>query len=99
MSPEEEIISLPRRKIRSILRDPAKTAEAIKLVYVSDIQEGIRRLRKGSSFEYFLGDRKVKDKGTLGRIKSLVIPPAWENVWICKFSEGHLQATGLDVKN
>jgi DNA topoisomerase-1 len=41
----------------------------------------------------------IKDKSTLKRIRSLVIPPAWKNVWICQIAEGHLQATGLDARN
>ena len=41
----------------------------------------------------------VNDKNTLQRIKSLVIPPAWEHVWICTLPNGHLQVTGVDVKN
>jgi DNA topoisomerase-1 len=41
----------------------------------------------------------VSDKNQLLRIKKLVIPPAWENVWICALPNGHLQATGIDLKN
>ncbi|MCY7293664.1 MAG: DNA topoisomerase IB, partial [Ferruginibacter sp.] len=49
-------------------------------------------------FFYALGEEKIKDEALLKRIKSLVIPPAWENVWICALENGHLQATGTDVK-
>lgn len=94
----EEIKKLPKRKIRSIGTDPEKTAGAVNLVYVNDSQDGIRRMRKGKGFFYTSGDKRVNDKATLQRIKSLVIPPAWENVWICSLPNGHLQATGTDVK-
>ena len=94
------IEELPKRKIKSILKDPAKTAEAVNLVYVTDATErGILRKRKGKSFAYYLENKLVKDKAILSRIKSLVIPPAWENVWICALENGHLQATGLDARN
>ena len=42
--------------------------------------------------------KRVTDKNDLLRIRKLVLPPAWENVWICSLSDGHLQATGYDVK-
>ena len=76
-----------------------KTAKAINLIYVSDTMPGISRVRKGDKFIYLDGDNKITDKETLARINSLVLPPAWTQVWICKKENGHLQATGLDVKN
>jgi DNA topoisomerase-1 len=95
----EEQIKLPKKKILAIDRDPEKTAKAIDLIYVHDSQPGIQRIKKGKSFEYQLGEKSVNDEETLARIKSLVIPPAWESVWICKSANGHLQATGIDTKN
>ena len=50
------------------------------------------------NFDYFFAGKKITDENELQRIKSLVIPPAWENVWICKLSNGHLQVTGTDIK-
>src|ERR1051326_6511012 len=94
----EEIIKLPKKKIRAILSDPAKSAEAVNLVYVSDSQPGIQRVKNHENFEYIAGDLKLEDEEELRRIKKLVIPPAWENVWICLLPNGHLQATGLDLK-
>lgn len=94
----EEIIKIPVKKIKRISSDPVKSAEAVDLTYVSDTQPGITRLKKGSAFEYLLNGSKLKDKTQLQRIKSLVIPPAWENVWICVLANGHLQVTGNDVK-
>lgn len=94
----EEEIHLTRKKIRSIIKDPVKTAEAVNLVYVNNAQPGIIRLKKGKDFGYVFNSKPVKDEDTLKRIKSLVIPPAWQDVWICNLENGHLQVTGLDVK-
>ena len=92
----EQISRLPKRKIKTILHDAEKAAQAVNLVYVSDTAPGITRVKKGDAFLYLLNNQPLKDDEELQRIKSLVIPPAWENVWICPLSNGHLQATGLD---
>ena len=68
------------------------------LKYVSNTDPGIRRVKKGDGFAYVMDEKPVKDTETLQRIKSLVLPPAWENVWICASPDGHLQATGIDAK-
>ena len=92
-------IKISSKKIKAILHDVEKSAKAINLVYVQDTQAGINRVKKGEAFHYYLGKKQLRDEETLNRIKSLVIPPAWENVWICHLENGHLQATGVDVKN
>jgi DNA topoisomerase-1 len=62
---------------------------------------GLRRIRRGRGFCYVSsveGRRdSVDDPETLGRIESLVIPPAWKNVWICPYPNGHIQAVGTDA--
>jgi DNA topoisomerase-1 len=60
---------------------------------------GITRRRSGRGFAYldYRGER-VTDPADLDRIKALVIPPAWERVWICAAPNGHIQATGFDAK-
>ena len=93
-----EEIKVTKRKIKSIGSDPEKTAKAINLIYVSDTDPGITRVKNGEKFQYFFKDKKIEDDEVLLRIKHLVIPPAWTNVWICHEENGHLQATGLDVK-
>jgi DNA topoisomerase-1 len=98
MSEEEVLAQIPKRKIRTLIKDPAKSAEAVNLVYVNDSDPGIQRIKKGSSFEYWSDGKQVTDEEDLLRIKHLVIPPAWENVWICKLPNGHLQVTGWDVR-
>lgn len=98
-----EIISdlpkIPRRKLRSILNDEEKTALAVDLLYVNDTEPGIERKKKGGKFIYFFNNKEVRNDEELLRIKHLVIPPAWEKVWICAKENGHLQATGIDTRN
>lgn len=77
--------------------DPVESARAARLRYVVDATPGIRRRRAGKSFYYVGPDgAPVRDSETLGRIRSLAIPPAWRDVWICPDPRGHLQATGYD---
>lgn len=71
--------------------------EENRLVYASDSLPGIRRKRAGDKFDYFdKKERKIADEKILARIKKLVLPPAWENVWIAEKANAHLQATGID---
>lgn len=98
MTAEDEVIAqISKKKIRH-LKDPKKTAQAVNLVYVSDRDAGITRRRAEKGFDYYLNGKKIRSKETLLRIKKLVIPPAWEEVWICPLENGHLQATGIDTK-
>ena len=79
--------------------DPVQFARAAGLRYVSDRQPGLRRVKTAKGFRYVDPDgAAVRDAETLGRIKSLVIPPAWSDVWITKHTNGHLQATGRDAR-
>src|SRR5947209_12282097 len=76
--------------------DPAAEAG---LVYTSDEEPGIRRVRKGKQFQYISREgTRIRDQATLDRIRSLAIPPAWEQVWISTRPRGHLQATGRDAR-
>src|ERR1700735_3415416 len=60
--------------------------------------DGSHRVRRGRGFGYVDADGdRVTDAATLDRIKALVIPPAWEDVWICALVNGHIQATGTDA--
>ncbi|WIM99356.1 DNA topoisomerase IB [Actinoplanes oblitus] len=59
---------------------------------------GLSRRRSGSGFRYLdPAGTPVRDRETLDRIKSLAIPPAWTDVWICPDPRGHIQATGIDA--
>jgi len=69
------------------------------LRYVSDAGDGIRRRRAGAGFVYVDAQgRRVRDPETLQRIRSLVVPPAWRDVWICASAHGHIQAVGRDAR-
>ena len=95
-------ILLPKispKKIAKISNDPEKTAKAVNLIYVTDSEDGIIRKKSGRGFSYTFEEKKVADKKQLERIKKLVIPPAWRDVWICSIDNGHLQVTGMDDKN
>jgi DNA topoisomerase-1 len=90
--------------------DPAEhanlreTAAAAGLHYVSDDRPGLRRRRTGKHFSYRREDHDgtageiLREPETLARIRSLAIPPAWTDVWICADPRGHLQATGRDAR-
>jgi DNA topoisomerase-1 len=69
------------------------------LSYCSDDSPGIRRRGAGRGFSYRdASGQSVRDPATLARIRALVIPPAWTDVWICPRANGHIQATGRDAK-
>jgi len=71
----------------------------VRLKRVSCSGPGIRRVRSGKGFRYVdAAGTAVKDAETLTRIRELVIPPAWEDVWICAIPNGHVQATGVDAR-
>lgn len=81
------------------LIDPVQSAKAAGLRYVNDTIPGIRRQKAGESFRYLAPNgNPVADPDELRRIRSLAIPPAWTDVWICPVPNGHLQATGHDVR-
>jgi DNA topoisomerase-1 len=76
-----------------------ETLEETGLVYTSDASPGIRREPQGDGFVYYKPNgRLVEDEKTLARIRSLAIPPAYMDVWICPITNGHLQATGKDAR-
>ncbi len=79
--------------------DPAVAAKQARLRHVGDHLPGITRHSAKTGFDYRLPDGAlVRDIETLRRIRALVIPPAWREVWICLDANGHLQATGRDAR-
>jgi DNA topoisomerase I len=98
MIPVSEDIQIGKRLFRAITNDAPKAINAVGLVYVSSTEPGFTRIRIGDRFNYMDGNRKLRDHEHLMRIRKLVLPPAWENVWICKLHNGHLQATGTDKR-
>jgi DNA topoisomerase-1 len=98
---EENELPLPRlshKKFLQLDRNYERSAEVAELVYVSDSQPGILRLKKGRGYVYTFGEKPVRKKGDIERIRKLAIPPAWTSVWICTLPNGHLQATGYDLR-
>lgn len=78
---------------------PHVETRAMGLVYVSDEQPGLSRVRHGKGFSYRdVKGRAIKDRDELARIRALAIPPAYTDVWICTNPRGHLQATGRDAR-
>ena len=79
--------------------DPVESAEEAGLRYVTDASPGIRRRRAGRGFSYIGPDgKRVTNRDQVAWIRSLAIPPAWTDVWICTSRRGHLQATGRDAR-
>jgi DNA topoisomerase I len=88
---------LKHRDFLKIDKDYEAAASAANLIYVTDKDAGIERIKKGKGFLYTFKGEPIQDEKDLDRIKKLVIPPAWTNVWISKSPNGHIQATGFDV--
>jgi DNA topoisomerase IB len=79
--------------------EAAQMADEAGLIYVSDAEPGISRVRVGKSFRYFTPDqRELAAAKELERIARLAVPPAYRDVWICTQARGHLQATGRDAR-
>lgn len=79
--------------------EPEESARAAGLRYVTDKTPGIRREQHGEDFVYVSpSGTRISEEQELERIKSLAIPPAWTDVWICTNPRGHIQATGHDAK-
>lgn len=77
----------------------SSSLRAAALCYATDADGGITRQRAGRGFSYrTVSGRPLRDKTTLRRIQALAIPPAWTDIWICPYPNGHLQATGRDAR-
>lgn len=94
----EKLIELSHKEFLKIDRDYSKAAKVADLVYVNDKSPGINRLKKGKGFVYIYDSKPLKEKAEIERIRKLAIPPAWTNVWICASENGHIQATGFDIR-
>lgn len=82
------------------LLEARASAKEAGLRYFTDSAPGFARRRVGAkSFAYLdTSGKRVRDARVLERFRALVIPPAWENVWICPSEKGHLQVTGRDAR-
>ena len=88
--------STPLSPLEIINLEGRRSAKVARLRYVTDTTTGIRRVRQGRKFSYLSARGKpLRDAAVLERIRLLAIPPAWQEVWICPWANGHLQAVGL----
>ncbi len=87
-----------RKQLDKIGRDPKVTARAVGLRYVSDSSPGYTREKVGEDYQFLDAKRSiVEDEELLERFRKMVIPPAYTDVWICPYENGHLQFTGVDA--
>ena len=88
-----------QNKLDKIGSDSKITAKSVGLRYAGVSEKGFYRFKKGTKFIYKdENGALINDDEILSRIAKLVIPPAWENVWISPYHNGHLQVTGNDAK-
>src|SRR4051812_31859324 len=79
--------------------DASADAKSARLRYVSDTAKSISRRRGKDGFTFHTPDgSQITDDDEIARIRKLAIPPAYEDVWICRQPNGHLQATGRDAR-
>ncbi|MCC0807556.1 DNA topoisomerase IB [Methylobacterium sp. W2] len=87
------------REEDGVVADPRDAAIEAGLTYVDADRPGLTRRKSGTGFSYRDAKGKVvRDPKILRRIRSLAIPPAYTDVWICPRANGHIQATGRDAK-
>jgi len=80
------------------IADTLEAARAARLRYVRTDTPGYTRVKNGTEVYYMdRQGKRITDEAILERIRKLVLPPAWEQVWICPYANGHLQATGIDA--
>lgn len=91
-------VKISHRKHLSLVKDYSQSAALAKLMYVTDKEPGINRIKKGKGFAYLINNTFITDKTEITRIRKLSIPPAWTKVWICSKDNGHIQATGFDIR-
>jgi DNA topoisomerase-1 len=89
----------PKKVVGGAPVEPEAAAKAAGLHYVDDETPGITRIKAGTGFGYRDANGKtIRDPELLKRVRSLAIPPAYTDVWICPDPRGHIQATGRDAK-
>lgn len=92
------VVQLSHKEFLLMAHDNERAAKAASLVYVNDAAPGIERQKRGKGFVYIYDNKPLKGNAQIERIRKLAIPPAWTNVWICPLDNGHIQATGMDVR-
>ena len=87
------------QQLNELYADAKTCAKLVGLTYIDDDSRGITRRKQGKGFVYHDSDQQlIADKVLKERIAKLVIPPAWQEVWICPQTNGHILATGIDDK-
>lgn len=89
---------MARKLTVAVRNDPLRSARTAGLKYTRDDTPGIRRVKAGRAFRYLTARGKPVKARDLKRIRALVLPPAWTDVWICPDPAGHLQATARDAR-
>lgn len=92
------MVQLSHNKYVKLVNDYPAAASIAHLIYVNDKDPGIERIKKRNNFLYLLNQKRIAEKTEIERIKKLAIPPAWTKVWICAKHNGHIQATGYDIR-
>lgn len=95
----EDLPVISHKEFLKLNKNYERAASLVNLVYVTDKHAGIARIKRGKNFVYVFDNKPLKEKNEIERIKKLAIPPSWTNVWICALDNGHIQATGLDMRN
>jgi len=91
-------IPLSHKQFLRVDHDYEQAAEAAHLVYVTGREPGITRTKRGKGYSYAFQGKTVSDPAVIQRIRGLAIPPSWTKVWICRTANGHIQATGIDLR-
>lgn len=91
-------MALKTTQIKKILKDPSIAAETANLIYLTEEELTIKRHRHGKGFFYTDKEKKINKRTDIEHFKSLVIPPAWNDVHIASIRNGHLQVVGKDEK-
>lgn len=85
------------RRIRELYSDPKRCARHLGLRYIEEFTHGYRQEKRGRGLAFFgASGRPVKDPAKVEMLKALRVPPAWQDVWICPSSRGHILAVGID---
>ncbi len=92
-------MTISPEEINTLMSDPYEAIDFANLSYVSEEKLSIRRKKVGRGFSYIYKGERLRDEKTIKRIKSLVIPPAWQEVRITHLKKGHLQVVGRDESN
>jgi len=92
------MVQLSHNKHVKLVNDYEAAAASANLIYVSDKDPGIERVKRGDNFLYWFQKKRISEEIEIERIKKLAIPPAWTKVWICLKQNGHIQATGFDIR-